>query len=160
MYKPGSNKYVPPAAKKIEAKPTELKESDFPEFISVSKKAPTISYSALINPVKEEAKPIEVAVSNTKGRRVVVKDMGDRKEDELMNRFIELQMPDFTEYYKRRDKRLKEEEQRRRQRLYGSLSEEELTPEEDNDSDTYAPEDEEDNDNLEEYDPSEFDRHR
>lgn len=165
MYKPGPAEYSfkknTNKGKKTDI--VQLKESDFPEFIPITEKPKDtnkISYAAIINPVKEVPKPDEPPVETKGRRRVVVRDMPDKEEDEIMNKFIELQMPDLTEYYKRRDKRLKDEEQRRRQRPYDSLSEEEIAPEDDDDSEIFAPEEEEVIDNAEEYDPSEFDRHR
>jgi TPP-dependent indolepyruvate ferredoxin oxidoreductase alpha subunit len=162
-------KYVPPSSRaKLQkaTKITELRPEDFPEFISVSKATNSISqkpsYASLLKPkapVVEEDKPIIVSSSSVRKTRLV--DMVEppyKDDDDYLT-----QTMDFTKYYKLRNIRLQQEEKRRNERAFDHSSDEENCEhiQEDNLSELYDGADEEDDDeSLDNYDPSEFDRHK
>ena len=163
MDKPGPKAYLPPSkikelAKNPSKKPISLTEDDFPEFIPIikSEEKPKFSYATLLKP-KEELKEPEVIIPPSKSR-VCVKDMPDPPGN---NSPIDPTMfPDLTRYYQLRNQRLKEEATRRKRRIFDSSSEDETKQPEEEDSDFYDDIEDEEEGDLDEYDPSEFDRHR
>jgi hypothetical protein len=170
--KPG--KYVPPSSratlKKAETNITEIKSEDFPEFIPVSlpKATNTISqkpsYASLLKPkvpVIELDTPIIVNPSVVRKVRLV--DMGEspcKDTDHYLPHTL-----NFSKYFKLRKERLQKEEKRRNARAYDHSSDEEKYDDqylpEDNLSEIYDQDDDDDDDESQDnYDPSEYDRHK
>lgn len=163
-------KYVPPSSRaKLQkaTKITELRPEDFPEFISVSKATNSISqkpsYASLLKPavpVVVEEKSILVNPSSVRKTRLVDMVEPPYKDDD--DDYIPQTM-DFAKYYKLRNIRLEKEKKRRNERAFDQSSDEENCEhiQEDNLSELYDQTDAEDDDeSLDNYDPSEFDRHK
>ena len=166
--KPGN--YAPPSTRaklqKLNKPITEIKSEDFPEFIptklTTNKISDKPSYASLLKPkapVLEEDKPI--IVDPLKVRKIKLVDMAEspcKDKDDYLPHTI-----DFTTYNRVRNERLKREEKRRKERPYdnGSDFEQDAYIPEDDLSEIYDQEDaEDDDDSVDNYDPSEFDRHR
>ena len=163
-------KYVPPSSraslKKAETKITEIKSEDFPEFIpaklTTNKITQKLNYASILKPkppVVEEDKPIIIDTSKVRKFKLVNMTESPCKDtDDYMPYTM-----NFTKYNILLRERLQREEKRRNERPYdtGSDVEQEAYIPEDDLTETYDQEDAEDDDeSLDNYDPSEFDRHK
>jgi hypothetical protein len=166
--KPG--KYVPPSSRaklqKVNTQIKEIKSEDFPEFIPIVAKATNTisqkpSYASLLKPktpVIEADTPIIVPSAV---RKIKLVDMG---ESPCKDNYVPYTI-NFSKYYALRKERLEKEAKRRNARPYDHSSDEEKCEDqylpEDNLSEIYGQEDDDDDDeSLDNYDPSEYDRHK